>query len=298
MKEDHYLSRLLSNDLSEEEKQALGKDIDWQMFEKIKEHSGQLNVSQRESGNMLQTVLAAPKKKSLFQTPSFQWMAAAAMLLLFTGIGFLFLGDSQTSIYAARGTEKTFLFPDGSQVSLNSDSEISFNKSDWKENRTLSLTGEAYFKVVKGSKFSVLTSNGIVQVLGTQFNVRSRSQRIDVACYEGRVRVSEKNKEQIVIPGKMVTINKGSWLVNKINVNQPEWTANQIIFRADLLNEVTAELERKYNIKIKVSKVNTTKEYTGTVPADNLDIALKIIEETFNLKRTQFTDGNYELMKK
>lgn len=298
MKEDHYLSRLLSNDLSEEEKQALGKDIDWQMFEKIKEHSAQLNVSQREAGNMLQSVLAAPKKKSLFQKHSFQLISAAAMLILFTGIGFLFLKDSKTSIYAARGTEKTFLLPDGSQVSLNSDSEINFDKSDWKENRTLSLTGEAYFKVVKGSKFSVITPNGMVQVLGTQFNVRSRSKRMDVACYEGKVRVSEKNKEEIVTPGKIVTINKGSWLVNKVNVSQPEWTANQIVFRADLLNEVTAELERKYNVTIKVNKVHTNKEYTGTVPADNLDIALQIIEETFNLKRTQLTDGSYELMNK
>jgi len=58
-------------------------------------------------------------------------------------------------------------------VVLNSKSTISFNKTDWKNNRQLTLDGEAYFKVEKGSTFTVNTNNGSVTVLGTQFNVNS-----------------------------------------------------------------------------------------------------------------------------
>jgi transmembrane sensor len=42
---------------------------------------------------------------------------------------------------------------------------------DWSKERTLSLEGEAFFEVQKGSKFSVVTSDGIVEVLGTSFDV-------------------------------------------------------------------------------------------------------------------------------
>ena len=49
--------------------------------------------------------------------------------------------------------------PDNSQVSLNALSSVTYNESSWDENRELTLNGEAFFKVEKGSTFEVKTKS-------------------------------------------------------------------------------------------------------------------------------------------
>ena len=47
-------------------------------------------------------------------------------------------------------------------------------ENKWKNERSVNLDGEGFFKVAKGSKFDVETSAGTVSVVGTQFNVKNR----------------------------------------------------------------------------------------------------------------------------
>jgi Fe2+-dicitrate sensor, membrane component len=65
-------------------------------------------------------------------------------------------------------------------VNLNSSSQLSYSKNKWDSKREVTLNGEAFFKVSKGSTFDVITLNGKVSVLGTQFNVKQRENYFEV----------------------------------------------------------------------------------------------------------------------
>ena len=114
--------------------------------------------------------------------------------------------DSITTTDLAEHTE--VYLPDSSQVILNAESKISFNKKTWDENRNVTLEGEAFFKVAKGKRFTVATESGIITVLGTQFNVENRKNFFEVTCYEGLVSVTYNNKETKLAAGTSFFSNK------------------------------------------------------------------------------------------
>ena len=65
--------------------------------------------------------------------------------------------------------------PDGSEVWINSKSTLSFSDDFGKSERRVSLSGEAYFTVVRDENkpFIVSVNNRDVRVLGTEFNVKA-----------------------------------------------------------------------------------------------------------------------------
>ncbi|MBQ0740845.1 FecR domain-containing protein, partial [Aquimarina celericrescens] len=85
------------------------------------------------------------------------------------------------------------VLPDGSFVDLNAGSELTHQRFFWSQNREITLQGEGYFKVTSGTNFTVTTSLGKIEVLGTQFNIKEREKLFEVNCYEGRVKVSTNN---------------------------------------------------------------------------------------------------------
>lgn len=122
--------------------------------------------------------------------PSALKIAAVLVVLLTTG-WFIYY-NSPTSISTGTGEIAVYGLPDNSEVRLNAESKIKYYPRKWDGNRSLSLEGEAFFEVEKGQKFEVQTSQGIVQVLGTKFNVKNRPGFFEVTCYEGSVRVCMK----------------------------------------------------------------------------------------------------------
>ena len=116
---------------------------------------------------------------------------------------FFLMSTNEISHTTAFGEQKIIELPDGSLVTMNSKSTIEFNPDSWESNRILNLSGEAYFKVKKGSQFTVNTTNGNVVVLGTEFNVNSSHNFFEVICYEGKVKVEKNHKDYILTPGKI-----------------------------------------------------------------------------------------------
>ena len=74
--------------------------------------------------------------------------------MLVVGLTYVYAptGPSEETYQTAFGTQMSVDLPDGSEAILNAKSSITFNNDTWDENRTVSLTGEAYFKVKKGEK--------------------------------------------------------------------------------------------------------------------------------------------------
>jgi len=286
MKKNHLLAKWLNNDLSADELAEFEASPDFEKYQKIKNYTNHLAVADDlDDDTMLTNILkqqkAVPKTVPLYKKWAFR---AAAIFVLALGITFAVKMTMQETETAALGEKTSFLLPDHSEVVLNSGSQIKYKKWNWDTHRHLELQGEAYFKVAKGRRFEVLTRLGKVAVLGTQFNVKTRKNRFDVVCYEGRVKVNYANEQILLTHGQGVSFENGKQLKITINSVKPEWMENQISFYKENIKTILDEVERQYNINIELKSKDTTSLFTGKLPAKNLETALQIISTTYDLK--------------
>ncbi|KIA82433.1 FecR family protein [Flavobacterium sp. AED] len=285
MEENHILAKWLNNDLTEAELAEFKANPDYEKYEKIKNYTAHLEAPDFNEEKILENTIShkknAPKVIPLFK----KWLfKAAAVLVIGLGITFMVQNFASQTQYAPNGKRTTFLLPDNSEVVLNAGSEIEYKKWNWNNKRNLKLQGEAYFKVAKGKKFEVATDLGKVAVLGTQFNVKVRKSRFDVTCFEGRVKVNYKEKEVILTHGQSVTFENGKQINTTINASKPEWLENAITFNKENLPNLLDEIQRQYNISIEVKAKYSDELFTGKIPIDNLDVALRIIATTYHLE--------------
>lgn len=212
--------------------------------------------------------------------------------------GYLYISALDTTVSTQIAEKETFLLPDASEVVLNANSEIVYNKKNWKENRSLTLDGEAYFKVTKGSSFSVNTSQGVVTVLGTQFNVFSRDSIFNVNCFEGLVSVAFNGTLVKLPAGNKLKIENGTLVVHTAsNAVAPTWITDESHFENASFHVVLNELQRQYPITITTNNVNINRRFTGSFTHKDLNVALKSVCDPLDLQFT-ITDGDVNIYAK
>ena len=212
------------------------------------------------------------KVKRLF--PSRMWVAAASMAILITS---LFVMNNRSMTYdTGFNSNEMVQLSDGTSVILNDGSSISVRKGIFSNKRKVSLSGEAYFKVTKGEQFTVNSPQGIVQVLGTEFNVRNWGRNLVVECYEGRVRVSKNEQAAILTQGESVMIIDGQLnSKSEIQREEPAWTSGASIFNDEVLEQVFEEVERQYDIQITYQRGD--QKFSGQFTHNDLNAALDAI---------------------
>jgi len=293
MKKEKEILKWLNGDLSKKEMKDLKQSEDLQTLEKIAHYASQLEAPKVDAQAALETLKARnhSKNKPKVRTINFKtFYRVAAVLVLALTSGYLFFYSNNTSYETQIAQRKIFTLPDNSEVVLNAASKISFNEKKWANNRTLTLAGEAFFKVKKGQTFSVKTTDGIVTVLGTQFNVKERKNYFEVRCYEGLVSVTHNNNTTKLPPGKTFRVINGKIEnVEDFNAQNPSWIQQESSFNKIPLDQVIAELERQYDLKIKVKGVDTSKLFTGSFTHTDKEIALQAV--TIPLKLSYKIEG-------
>lgn len=144
------------------------------------------------------------------------------------------------------------VLPDGSQVYLNHDSTISYEEHF--DPRTVSLSGEAFFIVVSDtSDFTVTTIHGTVEVLGTEFNVKTTSKQLAVDVKQGLVALKTEYETSKVKKGIKAIYKDGEQAVQHIKSNREyrKWIRSlKKEFKKlgkevkPVLNEIGSELEK------------------------------------------------------
>ena len=281
MKNEKEILKWLNNELSSEEIEDLKQSEDLQTLEKIAHYSSQLETPKVDAFAALEAFKTRnqSKKKTKVRTLNFKafYRVAAILVVMLTSTYFLFFNNVK-SFETQIAQTKTFTLPDNSEVILNSASKLSFNEKKWADKRALTLEGEAYFKVQKGQTFSVNTTSGVVTVLGTHFNVKERENYFEVNCYEGLVSVTYNNETVKLPPSKTFRVINGIIEnVEGFNAQNPSWIQQESSYSKIPLNQVIAELERQYDIKIKVKGVDTSKLFTGSFTHTDQEIALQAV---------------------
>lgn len=288
MRKDYLLAKWLNKNITNEELTELKSSSEYATYIKIAEATSKLKIPSFNIDANFKAISSQIKLKDkvIRLKPMATFLKIAAVIaVLFTV--YLFINSLDTTIETKIAEKQYFLLPDDSKVVLNANSTINYNKKDWKKSRELTLNGEAYFNVSKGKKFLVITQLGIVNVLGTQFNVLARDDNFYIKCYEGLVSVSFNDTIIKLSAGKKLKIENGVLIKHyKNNTSSPGWIANESSFDNTTLAIVLKEFERQYPIKITTENINVNKRFSGSFTHNNLNLALKSVCDPLNLSFT------------
>lgn len=299
MEEKYMLAKWINNELTTEEINDFKKSQDYSIYKNIKEYSAQLKTKEFDEGDLLNKIkLRKNDSTKVIQIAQNWFFRIVALILISLGVFMFYQENNSVVEFVEKGHKSTFVLPDNSEITLNSDSELKYKEKNWENNRTLHLTGEAYFKVAKGKKFEVNTNLGKVTVLGTQFNVKARNNRFDVICFEGKVKVNYNDKTIILKQSDKVSFENNDLIIQKKTAEtMPSWLENEIVFDQEQLKNILEEIERQYNISIKCDLKSTNQLFTGEIPNNNIEVALQIIATTFQLQTKKVSNFQYELKK-
>ncbi|MCP3932092.1 MAG: hypothetical protein GY705_23720 [Bacteroidetes bacterium] len=207
-----------------------------------------------------------------------RWISYAAAACIGLLLVFYIARPKMTVITSGHGELVAYFMPDSSLVELNAASVLKFKKKNWTQNRTIALEGEAFFDVRKGTAFTVSTPQGKVEVLGTSFNVFARDDDFEVACFTGKVKVSDKAEtSQVLSRGKSTKISKEAQLQSPYNFNlnkEAGWRKGLFVFEAAPLKKAFDELERQFNLNIEADEAVLNKTVDIFFEKGNIDTAL------------------------
>jgi transmembrane sensor len=220
------------------------------------------------------------------------WLKIAAMLLLTVGLGAGLLSrkdnfDKFQSFIAPvlnnQETERIEItndsesirlvnLPDGSSVVLKKNARISYPVAFESTKREVTMTGEAFFEVVKNPEqpFFVYSGSMVTKVKGTSFSIRANEgdDEVKLVVKTGIVEVSAldeqeskiSNKKKVILkPNEQVTFNRKSLSMTTITVKKPVLLNlpvedQNFEYKRTPLYEVFASMEKTYGITIQVDK--------------------------------------------
>jgi transmembrane sensor len=227
-----------------------------------------------------------------------QFMRVAAILivgLFCTGLVYWYFASPSTKTIQTAGNILQLTLPDGSILSLNRYSELSYPTKFKGNERRVQLKGEAFFEVSPDKKhpFVITCSGTEIRVLGTSFNVSAYegSQKVEVIVRTGKVSLAaihDSSSSVSLLPGE-----KGIYsLVEKSvkrepnkNTNFLSWKTKKFSYEDSPLLTILTDLNKAYGLKL-VLKTPATGSCPVTVTFDNLslDAVLEILKNTLDLK--------------
>lgn len=211
-------------------------------------------------------------------------------------------------------TNQTLTLPDGSKVVLEKNSSIIVSEDFGKVNRTVSLKGKAFFKVVRNEKkpFLVRMGNLVTEVLGTSFKVGADNQNksIEVAVISGKVSVyatskngiSKKLNGVVLTPNLKAIYNTENQTIQESIVETPQLLLpnlnnSDFIFNEIQFGDLRDRLKLFYGVEIifvnrEIEKCLFTGDLGGLDLYKQLDVACTSISAKYEVRgSTIFVNG-------
>ncbi len=231
-------------------------------------------------------------------------VAAVALLALALGsVGFYagFRQHETTVFTEVMSNDQQVLrgitLPDGTTVTLNNNSKLTYPRQFSRKLREVTIVGEAFFEVSPDASkpFVISAGNAQIKVLGTSFNVSARpgDETVEVVVETGKVQVlcpqlaQQPGSDLILTPGEKGTlVNASRQLVKSVNENPNviAWKTNELVFEQTALEAVIADLEKTYHTEIQLSDPSLNKLLlTAHFNDQPVDFILEVIRLTFNL---------------
>ncbi|MDN3595557.1 FecR family protein [Zunongwangia endophytica] len=204
-----------------------------------------------------------------------------------------------------RGAQFELKLSDGTKVWLNSDSKLKYPESfiEGKSRSVYLLYGEAYFEVSPsdlhhGSLFEVHNEGRVIQVLGTQFNVKSYKEETKTytTLVEGNILLKSRDKKYALKPNDQMIYSrgKGEFKKQQVNVyNEISWKDGVFSFEDKKLKDIIQVLARWYDVKFDLKNHQLgEEEFVGVLSKD------QEIEEILESIKSSGIINSYQIKQK
>lgn len=241
------------------------------------------------------------------------WMVAAAIITLAVVSTFVLtklnlFPDYSSEQLAVRPTvysgKQFLLLPDGTQVTLNEDSELSYDSATYgKSKREVVLKGEAFFDVMHDPSKQFVVKTGAVntKVLGTAFNIRAypAQKEITVTVARGLVQVGDDERVYGRInPNEQIAVDTETlaFVQSEVEVTETvQWRSKFLILPDVSLEEAAKIIGDKFKVQIKFQNEALKKcRYEGTFLNDEslqqvLSAMSKLLRMTYSIEGNTVT---------
>ena len=264
----------------------------------------------KKLGNKVSTLSMRQKIWSISRT------AAAILLPLFLLYQYGILPALKPSVQetitlcSAPGIISKITLPDGSEVWLNAQSKLTYPPQFSEKERTVQLSGEAYFKVKadKKNRFSVITpDNFTVSAFGTEFNVNAYpdDSNSQITLVKGNIDVApdRSSKKETLVAGQKIGIDRGTKKTRVVQADtyvETAWKDGKMVFRRETLEVIAQKLSRKFRATIRFEGDELKNyEYTATFTEETLEDILDLLKRsapiTYSItKQKQLTNNSFD----
>lgn len=211
--------------------------------------------------------------------------AAILMLILSLPLSYYFgtrntkYDNSTTTISCGFGDRSSIVLPDNSMVWLNSGSKLTFNSAFKSGPRKVILEGEAFFSVSKDREhpFSVKTTDIVIEVLGTKFNVKAYPEEnsVSTTLVEGSLEISSQYENTQIKPDQKIVFSKESKKMALAEISDitadTEWKDGRLVFRNESLGELAPKLRRWFDVDIVFADERVKqRRFTGVLERESI----------------------------
>ena len=305
----------LLGEASPEEEQAVKEWMDenaentsyYNQFKKIWDSSKQLaaesTVDVNKAWERFRVRIATKNETSIVSNRrSFSWMRVAASVILIAGLGaaaYFMFSTTEPKEMVAQTTQNVLVdtLPDGSIITLNKKSSITYPSKFKGNKRDIALKGEAFFNVVPDKKkpFIISVNDVQVTVVGTSFNIKSENGNTEVVVETGIVRVTRSGQTVELIAGEKIIMAANDNIATKETVSDKLYNyyrSKEFVCDDTPLWKLVQVLNQAYDAKIVIGRKELNdKKLTTTFNNESLDQVLEVIHLTFDIKVTKKEDG-------
>ena len=232
-------------------------------------------------------------------------VSAAVVIALISAAGYLYFSFNLSppeTFSTLKGQQTTVLLDDSSEVTLSYATELVVRHLQPGEPRRLSLTGEAYFRVRHNeTPFIVSTGYADVRVVGTEFNLRAREGRLEVAVLRGSVSVDAPNggnaSSLLLSQHQMAMCEQGDFPRRTGDIpalDYPGWMHAKLYLNKTSLPTVCREIEMRFDVVINIGAGDFQDQLTGVLEANSAESALRALCELIG-KQFTHNDQGYTL---
>jgi len=229
---------------------------------------------------------------------------------------------SAQEFHTDHGQRATFTLPDGSKVTLNTDSQLRTRAADGKRQVYLDR-GQAFFRVAHDAShpFVVHAAGRTITAIGTAFDVRVEGKKLEVTLVEGKIRVeapvppasvspTARRVEHVeVLPvvqatemaagSQLVALDPRGWTVRPTDTaRETSWLAGRLMFENQTLATVAGEFARYSDQKIVFDDPALADErITGTFRSGDVGTFVRALEKYRIARVDSETDDAVRLAK-
>lgn len=253
-----------------------------------------------ESAQIFNIADSGVKSNSYSSFVRSSWIRAAALVLITLGAIYIYLSiQNYSSIKVCQVSNNkidSLMLSDGTKIIMDAGSSLKYPESFNGNERRVELKGEAFFNVTKNqdSPFIINAENGVIKVLGTQFNIRAwkKEKEVTVSVQEGKVAFQSglNNFDEsavILTDGKMSRLNEEGIITGPVSFDistLKSWMKKEFYFLNAPLETVLAQLERWYDVKFEISNPSIQQnKITVFIQNRPLEENIKLISEVLDI---------------